>query len=178
MEFACNIASEMKGEFVEHVSSGMDTYSIRQPLGVRTSGCKSAVHSFSQTSPHRISWASLRCLEPCQFRNCLLSKILTFPVELTIFPRLHISPLLQWAFRPSSQRLPDSIPVRPQPHRLAQCSIERFTHCSVSAMWLGALHRNSLAALAAMGCLRSLCLSAFLLSLQCFSCACFATCCC
>ena len=35
VEFACGIASELKGEYVEHVSTGMDTYSIRQPLGVR-----------------------------------------------------------------------------------------------------------------------------------------------
>jgi len=34
VEFACGIASELKGELVENVSSGMDTYSIRQPLGV------------------------------------------------------------------------------------------------------------------------------------------------
>lgn len=34
VEFACGIASELKGEMVENVSTGMDTYSIRQPLGV------------------------------------------------------------------------------------------------------------------------------------------------
>ena len=34
VEFACGIASELKGELVENVSTGMDTYSIRQPLGV------------------------------------------------------------------------------------------------------------------------------------------------
>ncbi|KAK9809294.1 hypothetical protein WJX73_002021 [Symbiochloris irregularis] len=39
VEFACNIASEMKGEFVEHVSTGMDTYSLRQPLGVCAGIC-------------------------------------------------------------------------------------------------------------------------------------------
>lgn len=34
VEFACGIASELKGELVENVSGGIDTYSIRQPLGV------------------------------------------------------------------------------------------------------------------------------------------------
>lgn len=34
VEFACGIADHLKGEVVENVSSGMDTYSIRQPLGV------------------------------------------------------------------------------------------------------------------------------------------------
>ena len=29
------MASSLMGEFVENVASGMDTYSIRQPLGVR-----------------------------------------------------------------------------------------------------------------------------------------------
>ena len=36
VEFACGIADHLKGEVVENVSSGMDTYSIRQPLGVRS----------------------------------------------------------------------------------------------------------------------------------------------
>ena len=39
VEFACNIATELKGEFVEHVSTGMDTYSIQQPLGVSDVAC-------------------------------------------------------------------------------------------------------------------------------------------
>ena len=47
VEFACNIASEMKGEFVEHVSTGMDTYSLRQPMGVRLSQRLFVEHSFS-----------------------------------------------------------------------------------------------------------------------------------
>jgi malonate-semialdehyde dehydrogenase (acetylating)/methylmalonate-semialdehyde dehydrogenase len=34
IEFACNIAHLLKGEFSEQVSSGVDTYTIRQPLGV------------------------------------------------------------------------------------------------------------------------------------------------
>ena len=34
VEFACNIAHLVKGEFSEQVSSGVDTYTIRQPLGV------------------------------------------------------------------------------------------------------------------------------------------------
>ena len=34
IEFACNIAHLTKGEFSEQVSSGVDTYTIRQPLGV------------------------------------------------------------------------------------------------------------------------------------------------
>ena len=35
VEYACNLAVDLRGEFIENVSSGMDTYSIRQPLGVR-----------------------------------------------------------------------------------------------------------------------------------------------
>lgn len=34
VEFACGIADHLKGEVVENVSAGIDTYSIRQPLGV------------------------------------------------------------------------------------------------------------------------------------------------
>jgi malonate-semialdehyde dehydrogenase (acetylating) / methylmalonate-semialdehyde dehydrogenase len=34
IEFACNIAHLLKGDFSEQVSSGVDTYTIRQPLGV------------------------------------------------------------------------------------------------------------------------------------------------
>ncbi|MFQ5523419.1 MAG: CoA-acylating methylmalonate-semialdehyde dehydrogenase [Acidimicrobiia bacterium] len=34
IEFACNIAHLLKGEYSEQVSTGVDTYTIRQPLGV------------------------------------------------------------------------------------------------------------------------------------------------
>ncbi|HUO45513.1 MAG TPA: CoA-acylating methylmalonate-semialdehyde dehydrogenase [Acidimicrobiia bacterium] len=34
VEFACNIAHLVKGEFSEQVSSGVDTFTMRQPLGV------------------------------------------------------------------------------------------------------------------------------------------------
>jgi malonate-semialdehyde dehydrogenase (acetylating)/methylmalonate-semialdehyde dehydrogenase len=34
IEFVCNIPHLMKGEFSEQVSGGVDTYSLRQPLGV------------------------------------------------------------------------------------------------------------------------------------------------
>jgi len=34
VEFACNIAHLLKGEYSEQVSTGVDTYTIRQPLGV------------------------------------------------------------------------------------------------------------------------------------------------
>jgi malonate-semialdehyde dehydrogenase (acetylating)/methylmalonate-semialdehyde dehydrogenase len=34
VEFACNMAHLAKGEYSEQVSSGVDTYTIRQPLGV------------------------------------------------------------------------------------------------------------------------------------------------
>ncbi|HEX7099769.1 MAG TPA: CoA-acylating methylmalonate-semialdehyde dehydrogenase [Acidimicrobiia bacterium] len=34
IEFACNIAHLTKGEYSEQVSTGVDTYTIRQPLGV------------------------------------------------------------------------------------------------------------------------------------------------
>jgi malonate-semialdehyde dehydrogenase (acetylating)/methylmalonate-semialdehyde dehydrogenase len=34
VEFACNIAHLLKGDFSEQVSTGVDTYTMRQPLGV------------------------------------------------------------------------------------------------------------------------------------------------
>jgi malonate-semialdehyde dehydrogenase (acetylating)/methylmalonate-semialdehyde dehydrogenase len=34
IEFACNIAHLLKGDFSEQVSAGVDTYTIRQPVGV------------------------------------------------------------------------------------------------------------------------------------------------
>jgi malonate-semialdehyde dehydrogenase (acetylating)/methylmalonate-semialdehyde dehydrogenase len=34
IEFACNIAHLLKGDFSDQVSSGVDTYTLRQPLGV------------------------------------------------------------------------------------------------------------------------------------------------
>jgi malonate-semialdehyde dehydrogenase (acetylating)/methylmalonate-semialdehyde dehydrogenase len=34
VEFACNIAHLLKGDYSEQVSSGVDTYTIRQPVGV------------------------------------------------------------------------------------------------------------------------------------------------
>jgi malonate-semialdehyde dehydrogenase (acetylating) / methylmalonate-semialdehyde dehydrogenase len=34
VEFACNIAHQLKGEYSEQVSTGVDTYTLRQPLGV------------------------------------------------------------------------------------------------------------------------------------------------
>ncbi|HEY4607516.1 MAG TPA: CoA-acylating methylmalonate-semialdehyde dehydrogenase [Acidimicrobiia bacterium] len=34
IEFACNIAHLLKGDYSEQVSNGVDTYTIRQPLGV------------------------------------------------------------------------------------------------------------------------------------------------
>lgn len=37
VEYCCNLAPDLMGEYVEGVSPGMDTYSIKQPLGVCTS---------------------------------------------------------------------------------------------------------------------------------------------
>ncbi|XP_057825420.2 methylmalonate-semialdehyde dehydrogenase [acylating], mitochondrial [Cryptomeria japonica] len=39
VEHSCNMASLQMGEFVENVSTGIDTYSIRQPLGVCAGIC-------------------------------------------------------------------------------------------------------------------------------------------
>lgn len=39
VEYACGIAPDLMGEYVENVSSGMDTYSIKQPLGVCAGIC-------------------------------------------------------------------------------------------------------------------------------------------
>ena len=38
VEVACGIAPMLSGEIVENVASGIDCYSIRQPLGVRQQG--------------------------------------------------------------------------------------------------------------------------------------------
>ena len=34
VEYSCNLAPDLMGEYIEGVSTGMDTYSIKQPLGV------------------------------------------------------------------------------------------------------------------------------------------------
>jgi malonate-semialdehyde dehydrogenase (acetylating)/methylmalonate-semialdehyde dehydrogenase len=39
VEYSCNIAPDMMGEYVEGVAAGMDTYSIKQPLGVCAGIC-------------------------------------------------------------------------------------------------------------------------------------------
>ncbi|KAK9829200.1 hypothetical protein WJX72_004455 [[Myrmecia] bisecta] len=39
VEYACGMGSQLMGEIVENVSSGMDTYSLRQPLGVCAGIC-------------------------------------------------------------------------------------------------------------------------------------------
>ena len=39
VEYACGIAAEIRGEVVENVSSGIDTFSIKQPLGVVAGIC-------------------------------------------------------------------------------------------------------------------------------------------
>lgn len=39
MEHACGLAALQMGEFVSNVSNGIDTYSIREPLGVCAGIC-------------------------------------------------------------------------------------------------------------------------------------------
>ena len=39
VEHSCNMSTLQMGEFVENVSNGIDTYSIRQPLGVCAGIC-------------------------------------------------------------------------------------------------------------------------------------------
>jgi malonate-semialdehyde dehydrogenase (acetylating)/methylmalonate-semialdehyde dehydrogenase len=39
VEYSCNIAPDLMGDYVENVANGMDTYSIRQPLGVVAGIC-------------------------------------------------------------------------------------------------------------------------------------------
>lgn len=39
VEFSCGIASELMGDLVENVATGIDTYSLRQPLGVTSGIC-------------------------------------------------------------------------------------------------------------------------------------------
>lgn len=34
VEYSCNLAPDLMGEYIEGVANGMDTYSIKQPLGV------------------------------------------------------------------------------------------------------------------------------------------------
>ena len=49
VEYSCNLAPDLMGEYIEGVSTGMDTYSIKQPLGV----CP------------RMVFPSVRCRLPC-----------------------------------------------------------------------------------------------------------------
>lgn len=35
VEYSCNLGPDLMGEMLENVSAGIDTYSMRQPLGVR-----------------------------------------------------------------------------------------------------------------------------------------------
>lgn len=51
VEYACGIAPDLMGEYVENVSSGMDTYSIKQPLGVSTD-YGNHVHTFTSLPTH------------------------------------------------------------------------------------------------------------------------------
>lgn len=39
VEFACGISSQLMGDLVENVSTGIDTYTLRQPLGVTAGIC-------------------------------------------------------------------------------------------------------------------------------------------
>lgn len=39
VEYAAGIGRDLMGEYVEHVSGGIDTFSIRQPLGVVAGIC-------------------------------------------------------------------------------------------------------------------------------------------
>lgn len=39
VEYSCNLAPDLMGEYIEGVSTGMDTYSIKQPLGVCAGIC-------------------------------------------------------------------------------------------------------------------------------------------
>ncbi|EIE22494.1 methylmalonate semi-aldehyde dehydrogenase [Coccomyxa subellipsoidea C-169] len=39
VEYACNLAPDLMGDYIENVSNGMDTYSVRQPLGVVAGIC-------------------------------------------------------------------------------------------------------------------------------------------
>ncbi len=39
VEYAAGIARDLMGEYVEGVSAGIDTYSLRQPLGVAAGIC-------------------------------------------------------------------------------------------------------------------------------------------
>jgi len=43
VEYACGIAPDLRGDYIEHVAGNMDTYSFRQPLGVRR--CPSCIVS-------------------------------------------------------------------------------------------------------------------------------------
>ena len=55
VEFACGIPHLLKGGFSENVSTGVDAYSIRQPLGV-AAGTTAVVTRVTATSPAGKSW--------------------------------------------------------------------------------------------------------------------------
>src|SRR5213082_674489 len=52
VEFACGIPQLLKGDFTDQVSSGIDNWTLRQPLGVR-----SEEHTSELQSPDTISYA-------------------------------------------------------------------------------------------------------------------------
>ena len=48
VEFACNIAHLLKGDYSEQVSTSVDTYTIRQPLGVVAGSPRSTSRPWSR----------------------------------------------------------------------------------------------------------------------------------
>lgn len=73
VEHACGIGNVLKGGFVSNVSNGIDTYSIREPLGVCAGICPS---DFPAMIP---LWVTLlyTCILFFEFSYALCSRILS-----------------------------------------------------------------------------------------------------
>ena len=79
VEYACNMAPDLMGEFVENVSTGMDTFSIKQPLGVSwqrsmPAQCLAACFSASGACEGEQHPVQLLLLAPCLMLHQVLAE--------------------------------------------------------------------------------------------------------
>lgn len=74
VEYACNIAPDLMGEYVEGVSTGMDTYSIKQPLGVDLTYVLAFWNDFAVLFGLPFSICTYSCLKKPQSCRVLLAR--------------------------------------------------------------------------------------------------------
>jgi hypothetical protein len=114
VEYACGIAPELMGEMVENVSTGIDTYSLRQPLGVGRaweaygclrsregySACGAACGCCDACTLYRAAWAFLRAQGEPEGLPCLLGCLSAALRSGYLLPAMHASPLWVAAVHP------------------------------------------------------------------------------